>query len=84
MTEETFLNILSAPYDEFPSNENLLLGLILICKFTNSMNVTPMHDKVRTIKLVRLVGCGITPQVASELHDIGWFADAGYLAWRVK
>ena len=85
MNEQTFLNILSSPYDEFPSTESFLFGLIVICKFTGSMNVTPMPYKVKTIKIKKLIGYGITEEAANELHGLGWFADEdGYLAWTIK
>ena len=85
MNEQTFLNILSSPYDEFTSTESFLSGLILICKFTGSMNVTPRQDKVKTIRIKKLIGYGITEEAVIQLHGLGWFADEeGYLAWTMK
>ena len=49
------------------------------------MNVTPMPYKVKTIKIKKLIGYGITEEAANELHGLGWFADEdGYLAWTIK
>ena len=84
MNEQTFLNILSSPYDDFTSSGSFLLGLILICKFTGSTNITPMPNKVKTIRIKKLIGYDITEEAAIELHGLGWFADEeGYLAWKV-